>query len=138
MKPEVWNSRERFTAAEQTARVLLFFVNHVQIEKKAYSDFNVCYWRFSKFSKKGIFFLKMRKKSASYQISNVWCFFKSPGPVCKHMHLNLIKNAPRNIFSPKTLIFTFLNPKNVKSELSETQNYAYWYARFFPGTHDFR
>ena len=23
-------------------------------------------------------------------------------------------------------------------ELSETQNYAYWYARFFPGTHDFR
>ena len=25
-----------------------------------------------------------------------------------------------------------------ESELSETQNYAYWYARFFPGTHDFR
>ena len=24
------------------------------------------------------------------------------------------------------------------AELSETQNYAYWYARFFPGTHDFR
>ena len=24
------------------------------------------------------------------------------------------------------------------TELSETQNYAYWYARFFPGTHDFR
>ena len=24
------------------------------------------------------------------------------------------------------------------SELSETQNYAYWYACFFPGTHDFR
>ena len=24
------------------------------------------------------------------------------------------------------------------SELSETQNYAYWYARFFPGTHGFR
>ena len=23
-------------------------------------------------------------------------------------------------------------------ELSETQNYAYWYARFFSGTHDFR
>ena len=24
------------------------------------------------------------------------------------------------------------------TELSETQNYAYWYTRFFPGTHDFR
>ena len=24
------------------------------------------------------------------------------------------------------------------TELSETQNYTYWYARFFPGTHDFR
>ena len=24
------------------------------------------------------------------------------------------------------------------TEHSETQNYAYWYARFFPGTHDFR
>ena len=24
------------------------------------------------------------------------------------------------------------------TELSKTQNYAYWYARFFPGTHDFR
>ena len=24
------------------------------------------------------------------------------------------------------------------TELSETQNYAYWYACFFPGTHDFR
>ena len=24
------------------------------------------------------------------------------------------------------------------TELSETQNYAYWYARFFPGTHVFR
>ena len=24
------------------------------------------------------------------------------------------------------------------TELSETQNYAYWYARFFPGTHEFR
>ena len=24
------------------------------------------------------------------------------------------------------------------AELSETQNYAYWYARFFPETHDFR
>ena len=24
------------------------------------------------------------------------------------------------------------------SELSETQNNAYWYARFFPGTHVFR
>ena len=24
------------------------------------------------------------------------------------------------------------------TELSETQNYAYWYAHFFPGTHDFR
>ena len=22
-------------------------------------------------------------------------------------------------------------------ELSETQNYAYWHARFFPGVHDF-
>ena len=26
----------------------------------------------------------------------------------------------------------------IHSELSETQNYAYWYAHFFPGTHDFR
>ena len=24
------------------------------------------------------------------------------------------------------------------TELSETQNNAYWYTRFFPGTHDFR
>ena len=38
MKPEVWKSSERFTAAERTARVLLVFVYHVQIEKKAYSD----------------------------------------------------------------------------------------------------
>ena len=27
---------------------------------------------------------------------------------------------------------------HIVAELSETQNYAYWYARFFPGTHDFR
>ena len=27
---------------------------------------------------------------------------------------------------------------NWATELSETQNYAYLYARFFPGTHDFR
>ena len=26
---------------------------------------------------------------------------------------------------------------NGTTELSETQNYAYWYTRFFPGTHDF-
>ena len=25
----------------------------------------------------------------------------------------------------------------ISSELSETQNYAYRYVRFFPGTHDF-
>ena len=25
----------------------------------------------------------------------------------------------------------------IESELSETQNYAYWYARFLPGTHVF-
>ena len=43
MKPEVRNSRERFTAAEQSDRVLLVFAYHVQIEHKAYNDLNVCY-----------------------------------------------------------------------------------------------
>ena len=43
MKPEVWNSCERFTAAEKSNRVLLIFANQVQIEIKAYNDFNVCY-----------------------------------------------------------------------------------------------
>ena len=33
MKPEVWNIRERFTAAALTDRVLLGFVYHVQINK---------------------------------------------------------------------------------------------------------
>ena len=43
MKPEVWNSRERFTAAEKYNRVLLVFAYQVQIEIKACNDFNVCY-----------------------------------------------------------------------------------------------
>ena len=34
MKPEVWNSRERFTAAEYSDRVLFDFAYQVQIEKK--------------------------------------------------------------------------------------------------------
>ena len=33
MKLEVWNSRERFTAAEYSDRVLLVFAHQVQIEK---------------------------------------------------------------------------------------------------------
>ena len=56
MKPEVWNSRERFTAAEKSIQVLLVFAYQVQIEIKAYNDFNVCYWRFSKFSENVNFF----------------------------------------------------------------------------------
>ena len=32
----------------------------------------------------------------------------------------------------------FVQKISYLAELSETQNYAYWYARFFPGTHDFR
>ena len=32
MKPEVWNSRERFSAAEKTSRVMLVVVYHVQIK----------------------------------------------------------------------------------------------------------
>ena len=34
MKPKVWKSRERFTAAEKSDRVLLVFAYQVQIEKK--------------------------------------------------------------------------------------------------------
>ena len=40
MKPEVWNSRERFTAAEWTDRVLFGFVYHAKIKYNAYNDLN--------------------------------------------------------------------------------------------------
>ena len=76
MKPEVWKSRERFTAAERTARVLLVFVYHVQIEKK-HTAIKTCALDDFQNSRKCDFFfiiLKMRKKSAVYQISNVWYF----------------------------------------------------------------
>ena len=36
------------------------------------------------------------------------------------------------------LIFRIIVSGAYHPELSETQNYAYWYARFFPGTHVFR
>ena len=38
-------------------------------------------------------------------------FFKSPGPVCKHLHFNLIKMHQKYIFT-KTCFFLFLNPQN--------------------------
>ena len=54
----------------------------------------------------------------------------------------LVKNcgfSPFNILQIVFFIKTCKNDSNtLYSELSETQNYAYWYARFFPGTHDFR
>ena len=43
---------------------------------------------------------------------------------------NVALRPPRGVCAP-------LIPEN-NAELSETQNYAYWYTRFFPGTHDFR
>ena len=52
----------------------------------------------------------MHKHSVAYQISNVWCFYKSPGPVRKHLQLI---NCTQKRFSSKTLIITFFfNPNN--------------------------
>ena len=42
------------------------------------------------------------------------------------------------VLKHKTVLeFTISSGKMFLSELSEMQNYAYWYARFFPGTHEF-
>ena len=54
--------------------------------------------------------------------------FKSPGPLRKHMHFDLIKMHPKIIFSQKTLFFTILNPKNVK----QMKNYPETLLNFCP------
>ena len=57
-----------------------------------------------------------------------------------------LSKIPLNIFF-NYLLFSECLPNSLvdlsnfqykSTELLETQNYAYWYARFFPGTHDWR
>ena len=67
----------------------------------------------------------MRKKSAVFQISNVWCFFKSSGPVCKHLHFNLIKMHP-NFFSTKNVDFYIFEPKKCKMNENYPETSLKW------------
>ena len=54
-------------------------------------------------------FLEMRKKSS---VSNFKCLaFKSPGPVRKHMHFNLIKMHPKIFFTKNVDFYIFESQK---------------------------
>ena len=58
----------------------------------------------------------MRKKLPliKFQIFDV---LKSPGPVCKHMHFDLIKMHQKMIFTKKTLIFKMMKLSRSTSKL---------------------
>ena len=46
--------------------------------------------------------LKIHKKSVKSKMSSVWCFFKSTRQLCNHLYMNLIKTAPKTLFSSKS------------------------------------
>ena len=64
----------------------------------------------------------MRKNLPYIKFQMFEVFFKSPGPVRKHLHFNLIKMHQNYFFSPKKpLIFTLLNLK-ILIELKLSRN----------------
>ena len=44
----------------------------------------------------------------------MFCVFKSPGPVCKHMHFDLIKMHPKLFFSQKNVDFYIFESQKCK------------------------
>ena len=70
-------------------------------------------------------YIKVRLKTRSGELS-ICTFPNNANPELSYLSLVL------HCFSFELLIAV------IATELSDTQSYAYWYARFFPGTHDFR
>ena len=54
---------------------------------------------------------------------------------CHFRKVSCLKVSVESMSCPAHVVFCVLR---ISTELSETQNYAYWYACFIPGTHDFR
>ena len=58
--------------------------------------------------------LEMRKRSTISKNESVWCFSKSARPDKNHMHLKLIKNALKIIFSKKKVDFCIFYIKTIR------------------------
>ena len=90
------------------------FAFNVYIKLISYSDFYVCYRRFSKISENVIFENCIKNLSFEKKQQQILHVFKVARPVCSRLHFDLRKHFTQKPFIFKNVVVVFLHflPKN--------------------------